>query len=135
MSDYEFLLMVRQAIVNRAAEVFCYNWDNTSSSKLIKEIPDVFSKSDYFRKVDPNEMTVDQLDNLGFQKWDDESGLMLIPLYVYPFLKDEFMCGSISDIAARNIKASDIDTYTRYGCLAYGVLNENKNGSTYCVKC
>ena len=122
MSDYEFLLMVRQAIVNRAAEVFCYNWDNTSSSKRIKEIPDVFSKSDYFRKVDPNEMTVDQLDNLGFQKWDDESGLMLIPLYVYPFLKDEFMCGSISDIAARNIKASDIDTDTRSGCLAYGVF-------------
>ena len=122
MSDYEFLLMVRQAIVNRAAEVFCYNWDNTSSSKRIKEIPDVFSKSDYFRKVDPNEMTVDQLDNLGFQKWDDESGLMLIPLYVYPFLKDEFMCGSISDIAARNIKASDIDTDNRSGCLAYGVF-------------
>ena len=121
MSDYEFLLMVRQAIVNRAAEVFCYNWDNTSSSKRIKEIPDVFSKSDYFRKVDPNEMTVDQLDNLWFQKWDDESGLMLIPLYVYPFLKDEFMCGSISDIAARNIKASNIDTDTRSGCLAYGV--------------
>ena len=122
MSDYEFLLMVRQAIVNRAAEVFCYNWDNYSSSNRIKEIPDVFSKSDYFRKVDPNEMTVDQLDNLGFQKWDDDSGLMLIPLYVYPFLKDEFMCGSISDIAARNIKASDIDTDNRFGCLAYGVF-------------
>ena len=122
MSDYEFLLMVRQAIVNRAAEVFCYNWSNDFSSKRIKEIPDVFSKSDYFRKVDPNEMTVDQLDNLGFKKWDDESGLMLIPLYVYPFLKDEFMCGSISDIAARNIKASDIDTDNRFGCLAYGVF-------------
>ena len=122
MSDYEFLLMVRQAIVNRAAEVFCYNWDTASSSKRIKEIPDVFSKSDYFRKVDPNEMTVDQLDNLGFQKWDDESCLMLIPLYVYPFLKDEFMCGSISDIEARPIKVSDLDTDARYGCLAYGVF-------------
>lgn len=122
MSDYEFLLMVRQAIVNRAAEVFCYNWDNNSSSKRIKEIPDVFSKSDYFRKVDPNEMTVDQLDNLGFQKWDDESGLMLIPLYVYPFLKDEFMCGSISDICPRLIKVSEIDIDHRFGCLAYGVF-------------
>ena len=122
MSDYDFLLMVRRAIVNRAAEVFNYDWSDGFSSKRIKEIPDVFSKSDYFRKVDPNEMTVDQLDNLGFKKWDDESGLMLIPLYVYPFLKDEFMCGSISDIAARNIKASDIDTDNRYGCLAYGVF-------------
>ena len=122
MSDYEFLLMVRQTIVTRAAEVFCYRWDDAFSSERIKEIPDVFSKSDYFRKVDPNEMTVDQLDNLGFQKWDDESGLMLIPLYVYPFLKDEFMCGSISDIAARNIKASDIDTDNRFGCLAYGIF-------------
>lgn len=122
MSDYEFLLMVRQEIVNRAAEVFCYSWDYASSSKRIKEIPDVFSKSDYFRKVDPNEMTVDQLDSLGFKKWDDESGLMLIPLYVYPFLKDEFMCGSISDIAARNIKASEIDIDHRFGCLAYGVF-------------
>ena len=122
MSDYEFLLMVRQAIVNRAAEVFCYNWDNAFSSKRIKEIPDVFSKSDYFRKVDPNEMTVDQLDNLGFQKWDDESGLMLIPLYVYPILKDEFMCGSISDKEACLMKTSDIDTDNRFGYLAYGVF-------------
>ena len=122
MSDYDFLLMVRQAIINRAAEVFCYSWDADFSSKRIKEIPDVFSKSDFFRKVDPNEMTVDQLDNLGFQKWDDKSGLMLIPLYVYPFLKDEFMCGSISDIAARNIKTSEIDIDHRFWCLAYGVF-------------
>ena len=122
MSDYEFLLMVRQAIVNRAAEVFCYSWDNTSSSKRIKEIPDVFSKSDYFRKVDPNEMTVDQLDNLGFQKLDEDSGLMLIPLYIYPFLKDEIMCGSISDICSRLIKVSEIDIDHRFGCLAYGVF-------------
>lgn len=122
MSDYEFLLMVRQAIVNRAAEVFCYNWDNTSSSKRIQEIPDVFSKSDYFRKVDPNEMTVDQLDSLGFQKWDEDSGLMLIPLYIYPFLKDEIMCGSISDTCSRLIKVSEIDIDHRFGCLAYGIF-------------
>ena len=122
MSDYDFLLMVRQAIVNRAAEVFCYNWDDNFSSERIKEIPDVFSKSEYFRNVDPNEMTKDQLINLGFQKWDDESGLILIPLYVYPFLKDEIMCGSISDKEANLIKKSDIDTDNRFGCLAYGVF-------------
>ena len=122
MSDYEFLLMVRQAIVNRAAEVFNYDWSDDFSSKRIKEIPDVFSKSDYFRKVDPNEMTVDQLDNLGFKKWDAKSGLMLIPLYVYPFLKDEFMCGSISDKDACLMKVSEIDIDHRFGCLAYGVF-------------
>ena len=122
MSDYEFLLMVRRGIVNRAAQVFNYDWSDGFSSKRIKEIPDVFSKSDYFRKVDPNEMTVDQLDNLGFQKWDDKSGLLLIPLYVYPFLKDEIICGSISDICARLIKVSEIDTDHRFGCLAYGVF-------------
>ena len=121
MSDYEFLLMVRRAIVNRAAEVFCYNWSDDFSSERIKEIPGVFSKSKYFRKVDPNEMTKDQLFKLGFQ-WDDESGLMLIPLYVYPFLKDEIICGSISDICARLIKVSEIDTDHRFGCLAYGVF-------------
>ena len=122
MSDYEFLLIVRETIINRAAEVFNYGWSDDLSSKRIKEIPDVFSKSDYFRKVDPNEMSIEQLENLGFKKWDDESCLMLIPLYVYPFLKDEFMCGSISDIEARPIKVSDIDTDARYGCLAYGVF-------------
>ena len=122
MSDYEFLLMVRQAIVNRAAEVFNYDWSDDFSSKRIKEIPDVFSKSECFRKVDPNEMTVDQLDNLGFKKWDEDSGLMLIPLYIYPFLKDEIMCGSISDICSRLIKVSEIDIDHRFGCLAYGVF-------------
>ena len=122
MSDYEFLLNVRQAIVYRAAEVFCYSWDNASSSKRIKDIPDVFSKSEYFRKVDPNEMTKEQLVDLGFQKWDEDSCLMLIPLYVYPFLKDEIMCGSISDICSRLIKVSEIDIDHRFGCIAYGVF-------------
>lgn len=122
MSDYEFLLNVRQAIVNRAAEVFCYNWDADFSSERIKEIPDVFSKSEYFRKVDPNEMTKEQLVDLGFQKWDEDSGLMLIPLYIYPFLKDEIMCGSISDICSLLIKVSEIDIDHRFGCLAYGVF-------------
>ena len=122
MSDYDFLLMVRHAIINRAAEVFCYNWGADFSSERIKEIQDVFSKSEYFRKVDPNELTIDQLVDLGFQKWDEESGLMLIPLYVYPFLKDEIVCGSISDKEASLIKVSDIDTDHRFGCLAYGVF-------------
>ena len=122
MSDYDFLLRVRQAIVNRAAEVFCYNWDANFSSERIKEIPSVFSKYEFFRKVDPNEMTKDQLFKLGFQMWDEDSGLMLIPLYVYPFLKDEIICGSISDICARLIKVSEIDTDHRFGCLAYGVF-------------
>ena len=122
MSDYEFLLMVRQAIVNRAAEVICYSWSDDFSSKRMKEIPDVFSKSEYFRKIDPNEMTAEQLAEVGFQKWSEDSGLMLIPLYVYPFLKDEIMCGSISDICERLIKVSDIGTDNRFGCLAYGVF-------------
>ena len=122
MSDYEFLLQVRQAIINRAAEVFCYKWATDFSSERIKEIPDVFSKSEYFRKVDPNEMTKEQLVDLGFQEWDEESGLLLIPLYVYPFLKDEIMCGSISDTYSRLIKVSEIDIDQRFGCLAYGIF-------------
>ena len=75
MSDYEFLLIVRETIINRAAEVFNYGWSDDLSSERIKEIPDVFSKRDYFRKVDPNEMSIEQLENLGFKKWDDKSGL------------------------------------------------------------
>ena len=122
MSDYEFLLQVRQAIINRAAEVFCYKWATDFSSERIKEIPSVFSKSEGFRKVDPNEMTKEQLVDLGFQKWDEDSGLMLIPLYIYPFLKDEIMCGSISDICPRLIKVSEIDIDHRFGCLAYGIF-------------
>ena len=122
MSDYEFLLIVRETIINRAAEVFNYGWSDDFSSERIKEIPDVFSKRDYFRKVDPNEMSIEQLENLGFKKWDDKSGLMLIPLYLYPFLKDGLMCASISDIEARHIKVSDIDTDNRFGCLAYGIF-------------
>ena len=122
MSDYEFLLIVRETIINRAAEVFNYGWSDDLSSERIKEIPDVFSKCDYFRKVDPNEMSIEQLENLGFKKWDGESGLMLIPLYLYPFLKDGLMCASISDIEARPIKVSDIDTDNRFGCLAYGIF-------------
>ena len=99
-----------------------YRNSKNSYDERIKEIPSVFSKYEFFRKVDPNEMTKDQLFKLGFQMWDEDSGLMLIPLYVYPFLKDEIICGSISDICARLIKVSEIDLDHHFGCLAYGVF-------------
>lgn len=66
-------------------------------------------------------LTPDQLDNLGFARWDDESKLRLIPLYAYNYVADGTVLTSISgDTATKG--TDDIDLDVRAGCIAFGVI-------------
>ena len=99
-----------------------YNWDKDFAIKQIKEVTEGLLKADGFRKVNPCDLTSEQMKDLGFRLWDEDNPIRLIPLWLFPFLVDEFECGSINDDEVRLTKLSEIDNDHRFGCLAHGVI-------------
>lgn len=123
MNTYELCQNYRRIILNRAAEVMNYtSWDFEFCTKQIREIPEFLKEKEGFALIDPNDLTEDQMKDLGFGLWSEENPIRLIPLWLFPFLKDEFSAGSIGDEPATMIKKSEMDNDHRFGCLAYGVI-------------
>jgi len=68
---------------------------------------------------DITELSVDELKELGFKKWEEESELYLIPLWAFDLIPDGTVLESIS--GERAIKGKDeIDLDVRIGCIAWG---------------
>jgi hypothetical protein len=124
MNTYDLCLAIRKRIVNKAAMVMAYkeSWSEEFQAKEMGEIESGLLEADGFHRVDPNDLTSDQMKELGFGMWDEESGLMLIPLWLFPFIADEIQCGSISNADKGLVKRSDMDNDVRFGCIAHGVV-------------
>ena len=61
---------------------------------------------------------------LGFQLWEEDSNLMLIPGYLYQFIPAGLELYSISGEKEQYQSYDDLDNDTRFGCLAYGIHME-----------
>jgi hypothetical protein len=75
-----------------------------------------------FRPVKLSDLTREQMLELGFKGWDDESKptLLLIPQWILSFIEDEFY-GECINGSVGTFKRDEIDRDHRFGCLAYGV--------------
>lgn len=72
-------------------------------------------------------LTVEELRELGFMLWDDETEekLFLVPLWAFDLIADGTELISIS--GDKVVKGSDeIDLDVRFGCIAYGIVKEDK---------
>ena len=119
MNTYEKCKAVRRIIVNRAAEVMNYaNWSDGFSASHIREIPERVIAE--YGKLDITELTSEQMDDLGFSRWSDETPMRLIPLWLFKFLPDEIESECI-DGTKKVLKTSEMDNDHRFGCLAYGI--------------
>jgi len=122
-NQYQLCVNIRSRIMTQAAEVFIYaNWGDDFALKQSREIAEKIINCEVFEKVNPNNLSSDQMHELGFGKWAEDSKLMLIPLWLFPFLCDEFEAGSISNDDVELVKSSEIDNDHRFGSLSYGVI-------------
>lgn len=115
MTHYEMATAVRARILKAAAETFVYGYnevtlDCVSTVKALKG----------FELVDINQLDRQELNELGFREWDGV-GLMLIPLWLLPFIKETFTGACIDDSEVKVFVTEDIDNDNRFGVLAYGV--------------
>jgi len=115
---------IKRTILRATAESMMYeSWDDEFRLKNIREVPEIVSKWEEKHgsfKIDPNEMTEEDLIKLDFGQWSEESNIRLIPIWLYPYLSDEIETISIS--GSKHTTKAEIDTDHRFGCLAFGVI-------------
>ena len=123
MNTFELATTLKDMVTKKAAEIHTQiNWEDGFALSEIRGYPDKIKSKNGFFKIDPNKLTRIEAKELGFGMWDEDSDLMLIPLWLLPFLVDEFEGGSISNDEREIIKTSEIDNDQRFGNLATGVF-------------
>jgi hypothetical protein len=124
LTTFEKCNAIKRTILRAAAESIMYeSWNKDFKLKNLLEVPEIVSKWEKKHgsfKIDPNEMTKEELEKLEFGKWDKESSLMLIPIWLYPYLADNLKTISIS--GSEHTTKAEIDDDHRFGNLAYGVI-------------
>ena len=69
-------------------------------------------------------MTISELFECGFGKWDDISDLFLIPIWLYHFINEDVELTSLYGYEKSTIK-DGIDKDHRLGYLAYCIIKKN----------
>lgn len=116
---YTLCKAARRHVLTRAGEAMAYSWDSDFAIKNLKE-----NYREEIMHLDPNDLTKEEMEDLDFGRWSDETEVMLIPIWMYPFLHENIHTISIG--GDKHTSKSEIDTDHRFGCLAYGVIPKDK---------
>jgi hypothetical protein len=123
-STFEKVKAIRTLLLNKIGQTLAYkNWSDEFKMSEINEIPTIvkkWEKNDGSFSINPNELSSEQMDELNFGNWSGESPIKLIPIWLFPFLCDEFECESID--GDKYTKLSQLDNDQRFGYIAYGVV-------------
>ena len=132
LSTYQKCVGIRNSLLVRASRVLVNSITNAEKdglSGIYGRLPE-WEKSSGSFKIDPNDLTVEEMDDLGFitpiSKIIFASGdICSIPVWLFPFLAEEFVY-STNLAHPRLGKKSDIDISYKnqidYAILNYGVI-------------
>ena len=73
--------------------------------------------------IDWENLTLEEARELRFRKWD-ESDLYLIPIWLYPMIPADL---ELTSIGGTKAFVEDIDSDTRFGVLAWGLILKGGN--------
>lgn len=105
---------------NKVAETVQYtSWDDEFCRKEINRSTDIFV-NELRKHIDFSNLTREEAVSLRFGKWDEDSGLYLIPLYLLPIVPIGTELTSISGDTVI-YDGSNVDNDVRFGCIAYGI--------------
>jgi len=124
---YSMARNVRRFLANRAGEGIAYpSWNEKFIGQQLREAGQMLA--DDIGPIPIAGFTAEQCEELGFGKWDEESDLRLIPIWLYPHLCPGEELTSINGekrFVGVNYTTPEtpgyIDNDNRFGCLAWGV--------------
>lgn len=124
LTTFQKCELIREYLVRKVSEVIVYadHWGDQFCMSELLEIPTSVLTGQQDGQdwhIDPTDLTTEEMDKLGFGKFDENSTGRLIPIWVYPFMVDEVKLTSIN--GDQVIKKSEMNTDTRFGFLAYEV--------------
>ena len=114
--------MIQMRILTSTA--MCVEYDSWSDEFQVKEIARAMSPKSNFgfseipmiQKEDLEAMTWSELVDFGFVNWGSE--LLLIPLYLAPFMDPDM---ELTSIMGKVSTLSECDKDARQGCIAFGI--------------
>lgn len=119
MDTYQKCKAIQAGILRVASEAMLYQtWEATFVKSRIQGIPWML---DHVGLVDPNDLTENELIDLGFGRWSQDSPMYLIPLWLFPFLAHKIKARCVNG-EEREYLRSEMDNDNRFGCLAYGIV-------------
>lgn len=107
-------------MMNRVAQVKHYNWSNEFN---VSEMLEAYDKSIEFlsEEFDILSLNKEELVELGFSTFSEESELMLIPIWAYDLIPNGTKLTGL--FGGEYIKGKDeVDMDIRGGCLAFGII-------------
>lgn len=112
-------------IANVVAESIVYE-KHWGAKFCCKENREAFDKAmDEIRKeLDWDNLTDDDCNELRFRKWEESNPLRLIPIWLYKAIP---VGTKLTSIGGGEVvfDGKNIDTDTRFGCLAWGIIPKN----------
>lgn len=112
---------------NKVAETVAYDsWSNEYCRGEIREANKIFV-NEIQKDIDFYKLTRKEAIELRFGKWDDETDLYLIPLYLLPVIPIGIRLTSINGDTVI-YDGTNIDNDIRFGCLAWGINIPEEKG-------
>lgn len=105
---------------NKVSETTQYkSWSNEFCRKEIEESTGKFL-NELRKLIDFSNLTREEAVELRFGKWEENSDLYLIPLYLLPIIPigTELICINGEKII---YDGTNVDNDIRFGCIAYGI--------------
>ena len=88
LGAYEKCKILRHAIMTHSAEIMAYSSGEGTTSTL--QIQEIYAKQlENLGKIDIKELTVEQMEDLGFSKCSEANPMGRIPLWLYRFLPED----------------------------------------------
>lgn len=116
------ILDILTFIANGASETVVYG-EHWGAEFCHKEICETFDRAMTAIKkdLDWDSLTDQDCKELRFGKWEDGNPLRLIPIWLYKAIP---VGTKLTSIGGEEVvfDGSNIDTDTRFGCLAYGII-------------
>lgn len=120
-TTYDICHSILLSYATKAAEGVQHTFTSDASFRdSLLNLHAFISGIDGYRSVDPSLLTLEEMKSVGFMRWSEETELMLIPFYLFPFLADGFTAFTLHG-ESFVFKSDDADNDHRYGALAYGV--------------
>ena len=110
-------------LANTLAE--CYTYKNWSTEFKANELETFYNSARNNLHLDLNKLTVYDLEEMRFGRWDDESDLWLIPLWFVPLLPVGIELTSIGGTKV-TYTGDNIDLDSRFGCIAWGIIKKEE---------
>ena len=111
-------------LANNVAESCLHRVNPVNLDKDIRESWKQFNEA-VRRNLDWKNLTIAEAKELRFRKWDTDSDLYLIPIWLKPIIPSDL---ELTSIGGDKAFVEGVDADTRFGCLAWGIiLKEEQN--------